>query len=157
VNNRATGQREGGVIGMNAGQIEARTKELAELLSGDPDQLRNYLRRSTRDKRSDSLVLKALREGQEPEPILPEIDNHAIQFTVLRDFILSADFADLEEDRQQALLQRGTQHRQIMQQQQQQVMQAAQAAKGTGDQVSDAVAQSGALGGSPATTQQVGA
>jgi len=109
------------------------------------------------DARKARRVLKALRDGEEPEPILPPIDNHAIQFAILRDFILTAEYAKLPEERRQALLQRATQHQQIMQQQQQQVMQAAQAAKGTGDQVSDAVAQSGALGGEGVSTQQVGA
>ena len=75
----------------------------------------------------------------------------------MRDFALTAEFAALPQDRQQAILDRAHQHKQIMQQQQQQVVQAAQAAKGTGKQISDAVLQSGAMGQQAVPTQQVGA
>lgn len=60
--NRATGRREGGIVGLTArqaGHVAAARAQLA-----DPDQLRGYLTRKLRDKRYDPTVRRALREGR---------------------------------------------------------------------------------------------
>lgn len=64
---RATGTRTGGVLGLTSQQeVYARTAE-AELRSGDPDALRNYLSRGRRDKRFDRTVQKAIAD-EKPVP-----------------------------------------------------------------------------------------
>jgi len=101
-------------------------------------------------------VLRDLREGNDAEAILPEVDNHQVQFQIIKDYMLTYEFSQEEDEVKQAIQQRAMQHQQIMQQKQQQMMQAAQAAKGTNEQVSQRIVDSGAMGGE-AQTQQVGA
>lgn len=59
-----TGKREGGLIGLTTVQGEYVARARQELHSGEPDQLRNYLSRSRRDKRFDRTVLAAIDAGK---------------------------------------------------------------------------------------------
>lgn len=57
-------RRVGGVIGLHSRDITAADNALAQLRSGDPAQMRAYLRRKTRDKRFDAIVRQAIRDGK---------------------------------------------------------------------------------------------
>lgn len=62
--NRATGKREGGIVGLNPGRIIQRDNARAELRSGDPARMANYLTRKSRNKTFDPIVERAIREGK---------------------------------------------------------------------------------------------
>ena len=65
---RTAGRRVGGVIGLNSPQERYLANARSELLSGDPAQLENYLTRKRRDRRFDSVVRKAIRDGTPVPP-----------------------------------------------------------------------------------------
>jgi hypothetical protein len=73
--NRATGRREGGVIGLTSAQERYLVSAREELLSGEPDQLRRYLTRTRRDKRFDRSITVAIRDGK---PIPKEAVNRIV-------------------------------------------------------------------------------
>lgn len=64
------GRRTGGIVGLHSTQIDYASRAYAELRSGDPQQLRNYLNRKTRNKRYDGMIERAIQTGK---PI-PEAD-----------------------------------------------------------------------------------
>lgn len=62
--NRATGQREGGIVGLTRQQAGYVQNAKTELLSGDPVQMRAYLGRQARNWQFDPIVNRAIREGR---------------------------------------------------------------------------------------------
>ena len=103
------------------------------------------------DAKKARRVLQSIRDGEDPEPFLPQVDNHPIQYQVFKEYMLTYEFSQERPEIQQAILQRGSQHQQVMQQQQQQAMAQAQAVKGTGENVSQQLIDNGGMGGQPPT------
>ncbi len=64
VTNPVTKKREGGIIGLNSVQSRFINAAEAKLRSGDPELMREYFSLSTRDKRFDRIVRKAIEEGK---------------------------------------------------------------------------------------------
>lgn len=66
--NRATGRREGGLIGFSHPQMETVARIERAMPEGDTAYMRDYLSFANRDKRLDRMVLKAIREGRALAP-----------------------------------------------------------------------------------------
>lgn len=62
--NRASGRREGGLIGLHSGQIETAARAREELASGDPARMEAYFDRKLRARKFDKVVRAAIREGR---------------------------------------------------------------------------------------------
>ncbi|WP_057464358.1 hypothetical protein [Pseudovibrio sp. POLY-S9] len=65
--NRATGKRQGGVLGLTATQEQHVANYLEQLRSSDAAEFKKALKRGLRDKRFDRTIAKAIRTG-EPIP-----------------------------------------------------------------------------------------
>lgn len=65
---RVTGKRTGGLIGLSSAQAQFVATARQELLSGAPQDVRNYLSRDRRDRRFDKTVIEA-----DGKPIAPEM------------------------------------------------------------------------------------
>lgn len=61
---RATGRREGGIVGLTDQQMKWSQSALAELRSGDEAKMMRYFDRRARDRRFDRTVMRAIREGK---------------------------------------------------------------------------------------------
>lgn len=66
--NRVSGQREGGMIGLTGTQQDLIERTRENLLSGRPHLMRKYLKLKTRDKRFDRAVLTAIEAGKPMDP-----------------------------------------------------------------------------------------
>ena len=101
------------------------------------------------DAKKARRYLERLKNGEEVPPPEP-IDNHSVQFSVYKDYMLSSDFEALEDGVKDTIRQRAQLHQQVMQQEQQKAMQAAQAAKGAPKGATQGMQQTGAMGNQPA-------
>lgn len=107
--NRATGKREGGIIGLTSTQEAAARAARDELASGDAALLRNYLTRERRDRRFDRSVASAIREGR-PVPaaiVASATDRYRARLLELRGTTIARTeaLASLHAARQEAYLQ----------------------------------------------------
>lgn len=57
-------RREGGVIGLTERQRQYVTRAISQLASGDPAEMSRYFQRQLRDRRFDSVVKRAMKEGR---------------------------------------------------------------------------------------------
>ena len=101
------------------------------------------------DAKKARRYLERFKNGEEVAP--PEsIDNHGVQFSVYKDYMLTSDFEALEEGIKDAIRQRAQIHQQVMQQEQQKAMMEAEAAKGAPKSAAQGMQQTGAMGNQPA-------
>lgn len=61
---RGSNRRSGGIVGLTSGQAAIVRNARAELSSGDPAAMAAYFKRKLRDRRFDSIVRQAIREGK---------------------------------------------------------------------------------------------
>jgi hypothetical protein len=72
--NRATGKREGGILGLNASQTDTLIGARADLSSGEAWRLKHYLNLKSRDPAFDKIVEQAIRTGQPlPRDVIEQI------------------------------------------------------------------------------------
>lgn len=82
---RATGNREGGLIGLTKGQRDAVARARTELSSGEPALMRQYLERGRRVRYPfDKAVRKAIKEGRKLKPETVESATRAYSASLLK-------------------------------------------------------------------------
>lgn len=103
---RVTGKRVGGVIGLSKTQVEFVQSSRAELASGDPAAMQNYLTRTRRNRQFDRSVAKAIREGKPVDPAIAAkaVTAYETQLLRLRGETIAKHetFAALETAKEQA-------------------------------------------------------
>lgn len=62
--NRATGRREGGIVGLTNQQSDFVRNARSQLRSGEPSVMREYFNRAKRDRRFDPIVRQAIEQGR---------------------------------------------------------------------------------------------
>jgi hypothetical protein len=105
--NRATGRREGGMIGLTATQQEWARNYARELATGDPKAIERLLR----DKRFDPLIRRAIKEKRgltqaEALPVFRSYLNRALRFrgeAIARTEAMAALHQSAQEAMQQAI------------------------------------------------------
>lgn len=83
--NRVTGSREGGTVGLTEAQARQLANARAQLLSGDPEQMRAFMDRKLRDRRFDRTIEKAIRESRSidkamADRMLTSLSNRMLKF-----------------------------------------------------------------------------
>lgn len=106
---RATGRREGGILGLTAPQERYVSAARRELLSGDPEALKHYLTRGRRDRRFDRAVARAIREERplDRETVDRIVGRYSDRLLELRGEMVAQNetFMALEKAREDAIMQ----------------------------------------------------
>lgn len=119
--NRATGRREGGIVGLTSQQAAFVRNAREELLSGDPGRMAAYFDRERRDRRFDRIVARAIREERpvaraDVDRILGRYSDRLLQLrgeTIARTEMLQSLNASQREAYEQAIEAGGVQRQNV--------------------------------------------
>ncbi len=98
------------------------------------------------DAKKARRAIMAAEDGGQMPPLIPGIDNAAVQMQVLKEHLLTYEFEQSDEGVQRALMERAQELMELLQREQQKAAAAAEAVKGTDEATSQRVAESGAMG-----------
>lgn len=85
IDRETSNRREGGILGLNGPQARFVANARVQLTSGDPKQLRGFLKRAKRDRRFDRTILRAIESGrplnrEQIEKIIGRYSDRLLQF-----------------------------------------------------------------------------